>query len=416
MNVVRAALLAVGDELLSGAVLDTNSGQLARELSRVGIPVVSGEVLSDDESEIAAAVGRGLERAELVVVTGGLGPTLDDVTRHGVARALGRELLESGAAFADVRAWFERRGIAMSPSNARQALLPRGAVLLPNRAGTAPGFRVEHEGRVVLVLPGPPRELSVVWEEEVLPWLLVSGRAREPLPARLFHLFGLSESVFAEEAGDWMAREEDPRMGCTVMDGILTASLRALDHGQGSRAALEARAGEFARRFAAHVYSTDERRLEHVLGRECLRREVRVSTAESCTGGLAAALLTSVPGISAVFDEAFVTYADAAKERALAVSAELLRAHGAVSREVAEAMARGAARRAGAELALAVTGIAGPDGGSAEKPVGLVWIATSFRGEVQSTERRFPPVERDAIRRLAAHTALFLGWKRLQRS
>jgi len=411
---VRAALLAVGDELLSGTTLDTNSAELARELARLGIPVTSIEVVSDDEPEVEAAVRRALERAELVLVSGGLGPTLDDVTRHGIARAFERELVESSAALDDVRAWFDRRGIAMSATNRRQALFPQGAEIVKNRAGTAPGFRLERGGRVVVALPGPPRELRVVWSEEVLPWLVASGRTLGPLAERHFHLFGLSESVFAERAGDWMERGADPRLGCTVKDGVLSATLRAVEPSARSRAALEARAAEFRRRFGEHVYSEDEARLEHVLGRLLIERELAVTTAESCTGGLVAALLTAVPGISAVFREGFVTYADQAKAQSLDVPRELLEAHGAVSREVAEAMARGALQRAGAELALAVTGIAGPAGGSAEKPVGLVWFATSLRGVLESSERRFPPVDREAIRLLAARTALFLGWKRLR--
>lgn len=413
-NPARAALIAVGDELLSGARADTNSGLLARELARVGIPVVSIEVVSDDEEAVAAAVARALERAQLVLATGGLGPTLDDVTRHGIARALGRELLESAEALAEVRAWFEGRGMAMSATNRRQALLPAGAERVRNRAGTAPGFWLESGGALVIALPGPPRELSVVWSEEILPRLCSSGRAREPIAERRFHLFGLSESLFAERAGEWMARGADPLMGCTVEGGVLCATLRAAGDSERSRERLQARAAEFRRRFAEHVYSEDEPRLEHVLGQECLARGVRVTTAESCTGGLVASLLTGVPGISAVFSRGWVTYGNDAKQDELGLDGALLRSHGAVSREVAEALSIGAAARAGAELALAVTGIAGPDGGSPEKPVGLVYLATSFRGDVRSAERRFAPVGRDAIRLLAARTALFLGWQRLR--
>ena len=174
---ILAALIAVGDELLSGAQSDSNSAFLARELARLGIRVESVELVGDDEPLISAAVSRALARAELVLVGGGLGPTLDDVTRHGIAHALGRELFESEEALADVRGWFERRGVRMSDTNRRQALLPRGARMLRNRAGTAPGFVLEHEGRAVLALPGPPRELAVVWAQEVLPWLRARGSA-----------------------------------------------------------------------------------------------------------------------------------------------------------------------------------------------------------------------------------------------
>jgi len=407
---VRAALVAVGDELLAGAQTDTNSAWLAGALAALGIAVESVELVGDDEEPIAAAVRRALERAELVLVGGGLGPTLDDVTRHGLARAFGRELHESAAALADVRAWFAGRGVVMSETNRRQALLPTGATMLHNRAGTAPCFVVEGAGRAAVALPGPPRELRVVWSEEVVPWLRARGWTGSALAERRFYLFGIPESTFAERAGAWMARDADPLVGCTVRDGTLSATLRAR---AGGEAALEQRAREFRARFAREIYSEDEWALEHVLGRELLARGVSVTAAESCTGGMLLALLTAVPGISRVFAQGFVTYADEVKTRALGVPRELIAAHGAVSREVAEAMALGAARASGAELALAVTGIAGPDGGSAEKPVGLVCFASAFRGAVLSVERRFPPYERDVIRRLAARTALWLGWRRL---
>jgi nicotinamide-nucleotide amidase len=413
-TLLRAALVAVGDELLAGAQSDSNSAWLARELGQLGIEVESVELVGDDESLVAAAVQRALARAELVLVGGGLGPTLDDVTRHGVARAFGRELIESPEALAEVRGWFDRRGVAMSDTNRRQALFPRGARIVKNRAGTAPAFLLEEGARVVLALPGPPRELHVIWSEEVVPWLRARGWVGAALAEQRFYLFGIPESLFAEQSGEWMARDADPRIGCTVRDGTLTATLRARAASPDSLAALAARAAEFRVRFAREIYSEDEWALEQVLGRELLARGIAVSAAESCTGGLVLALLTAVPGISRVFSQGFVTYSDTAKQRAIGVAPELLGAHGAVSREVAEAMALGAARASGAELALAVTGIAGPDGGSAEKPVGLVCFASAFRGVVMSTERRFPPTDRESIRRQAARTALFLGWRRLR--
>jgi len=412
---IRAALVAVGDELLSGAQTDSNSPWLARALAELGIPVTGIELVGDDEPEIAAAVTRALARAELVLVGGGLGPTLDDVSRHGVARALERDLEEDPVALAEVRAWFDRRGVPMSDTNRRQALFPSGATIVRNRAGTAPGFRIERGARAVLALPGPPRELHVVWREEVVPWLTARGWARPPIPEHRFFLFGIPESQFAERSGAWMARDADPRMGCTVRDGTLTASLRARGDAPADRRLLEERVEAFRERFRSEIYSEAEWEIEAVLARELLARGLTVSAAESCTGGLVLGLLTRVPGISRALAQGFVTYADAAKAELLGVPEELLARHGAVSREVAEAMVAGVERASRCDLALAVTGIAGPDGGSAEKPVGLVWFATSFRGRVLATERRFPPTDRDAIRRWAARTALFLGWQRLAR-
>ncbi len=407
----RAAVVAVGDELLAGAYPDTNSPFLSRELARIGIALVEVRVVGDREELIAAAAEELLASCELVLLTGGIGPTLDDVTRHAAARVLGVELVESPETLAELEAWWSRRGAPMPGANRRQALIPAGATRIPNRVGTAPGFRAERDGRDVLVLPGPPRELSVVFEEQVLPWLIASGRAAEPIGEHRFFLFGLSESAFADEVGAWMERDADPLICCTASGGLLSIVLRARGADLG---ALEERVAAFRGRFARHVFSEHEPRLEHVLAAELLERRVSVAVAESCTGGLVAGLLTEVPGISAVFRAAFVTYADETKARLLGVPKRLLARRGAVSSEVAAAMAEGAAAKTGAELAIAVTGIAGPSGGTPEKPVGLVWFATTLSGATETVERRYPPGERAWIRTLAARNALHLALQRLR--
>ena len=423
---VSARLIAVGDELLAGAHPDLNSPELARRLGALGIVVIGVDVVSDDEASIERVVRSALERAEVVIVTGGLGPTLDDVTRFGIARALGVTLEENQDAALGLARWFERRGAPMPETNLRQALLPRGAMLVPNRVGTAPGFRVELEGgrggisgrwgigaRVVISLPGPPREMRVVMEEEVEPWLVEAGFGTEPLAESRFHLFGLGESVFAERAGDWMDRDAALPMGCSVKRGVLSVVIR--DPAR-QRAALIARTEEFRERFAEHIFSEDEARVEFVLGNELIRTETSVSLAESCTGGLASALLTEVPGISAVLSQGYVTYSNEAKHALLGVDRALLERHGAVSSEVAGAMAAGVARVSGARLGLSITGIAGPGGGTDEKPVGTVWFGSSLDGDTRTIERRLPPGERAWIRRLAARHALFVGLKRVRES
>jgi nicotinamide-nucleotide amidase len=409
------ALVAVGDELLAGAHPDLNSPWLAARLGELGLGAASVRVVPDDEARVAAAVTAALAEAELVVVTGGLGPTLDDVTRHGIARALGRELVSSERALADLDVWFQRRGVPMPEMNRRQALLPAGAELLRNRLGTAPGFRAAREGRFVVALPGPPAEVHGMVEDELVPWLCGDGRTQAPRGEHRFHLFGLPEGSFAQAVGDWMDRDANPRMGCTVKKGVLSVVLRArgADRVLAARVLLE-RADAFRGRFAAHVFSETEPRLERVLGEELLRTRTKIAIAESCTGGLVAGLLTRVPGISAVFERGWVTYSNAAKHELLGVEPALLERNGAVSAEVAEAMAIGAAQRAGARLSIAVTGVAGPDGGTEEKPVGLVWFATSLDGRVRSSCRRFPPGEREWIRTLATRSALHEALARLR--
>jgi nicotinamide-nucleotide amidase len=413
-----ATILAIGDELLAGAHPDLNSPVIARRLGTLGLSTREVRVVADDEGAIADAVSSALGPDRLLVVTGGLGPTLDDVTRHAIARALGVELETSREVAEGLESWFGLRGLEMAETNLRQALFPRGAIPIPNRAGTAPGFRFERGGGWGVALPGPPREMSIVLEEEVLPWLRREGLVGEPAPEQRFFLFGLPESDFAERAGRWMDRDATsrigPRIGCSAKGGVLTVVLRAPDASPEARAALLERSSAFRTRFAGEIYSETTPRLEEVLGRALIEGGIPFAVAESCTGGRVASRLTGVAGISAVFSEGFVTYADEAKSRSLGVDAALIEEKGAVSREVAEAMAAGVARVTGARLTVAITGVAGPGGGCEEKPVGLVHFATALDGEVHSTSRRFSPRDREWVQSLSANSALLLAWRRLR--
>jgi nicotinamide-nucleotide amidase len=411
---VSVAIVAVGDELLAGAHPDLNSPEIARRLGQLGVDVARVCVVGDQEEELAALL-LGLARDHaVVVVTGGLGPTLDDVTRHAAARAAETGLATSEEALESLRRWYAGRGVEMPTANRRQALLPEGARLLANPVGTAPGFQLALGGATVFALPGPPREMRVMLEREVVEWIGANGPAARS-PERRMHFFGLSESLFAEGVGPLMDRDAEPRVGCSVADGVLTVVLRSrAPDPERARASLDAATARLRELFLPHLFSEDEPRLERVLARELVQRATTIATAESCTGGLVAALVTGVPGASAVFGEGFVTYSDRAKRERLGVSGALLERHGAVSREVAEAMAAGAAERTGAELAVAVTGIAGPDGGTPAKPVGLVCFATLLSREPRSTERRFPALGRDWVRTVSAQTALFLCLQRLR--
>jgi nicotinamide-nucleotide amidase len=252
---------------------------------------------------------------------------------------------------------------------------------------------------------------------ELLPWLERTCGRGQGLASRHAYLSGLAESAFADRAGAWMERDANPRMGVTAHHGVLRVSLRArAATSEGARALVEERAAQLRERFGHEIFSEDEPRLELALGRALIERRLPVATAESCTGGLVAQLLTDVPGISAVFREGWITYTDQAKVARLGVPAELIERHGAVSAEVAAAMAAGAARASGARVSLSVTGIAGPQGGSPAKPVGLVWLGLCVDGEVLTREQRFPPVGREHVRLFAAHAALDLMLRHLPRS
>jgi nicotinamide-nucleotide amidase len=404
-----AGVVAVGDELLAGAHPDLDSPLIAARLPELGREVVRVTVVGDDEPAIAEAVADMARRVPLVFVTGGLGPTLDDVTRHGVARAAGVEVVHSEEAWSQVSAWYARAGREMPRSNRRQALVAEGAAVLENRCGTAPGFRCRVGPADVFVLPGPPAELEDMFDHEVAPWLVAHPVGDEVIAVHSFHLIDLSESVFADAVGDWMARDTNPRMGCTVKAGVLTVRLlaRGADEAEAD-AILAERAVAFRERFGAHLFSEHTADPAEALGQQLLAKGLTVTTAESCTGGLIAAALTGVPGISAVLREAVVTYADEAKSERLGVPRDLLERYGAVSEEVVGAMAAGAAERTGARLALAVSGVVGPAGGTPDRPVGLVWFGLALDGEVRTESRRWPPAGRDRVRAWATSKGLSL--------
>lgn len=416
MSVPSAAVVATGDELVTGAAVDTNSAAIAARLLENGFRIERFVVLGDDEDALASTLVDLGARCAVIVVTGGLGPTLDDVTRSAAARAMGVELSKSEASLEAIRSWFARHGRPFAASNERQAWFPRGSEILPNPMGTAPGFAGRVGGARVFALPGPPGEMVPMLEREVLPRLRSGFPLAGGLSVGRFFLFGLSEGVFADLSGAWMDRGANPLLGVTAKLGVLSATLLASGSDErDADAILAARAAEFRARFAEWIFGEAEPDLAFVLGRELLARGIAVATAESCTGGLLAARLTRVPGISAVFDRGYVTYSDRAKTQLLGVEPDLLARHGAVSREVAEAMALGAAQRSGARCAVSITGIAGPGGGTPEKPVGLVWFGVHAGGATRAEERRFAVRGRDAIREFAANTALDLLRRALPR-
>lgn len=416
MNAIASVgIVAVGDELLAGAHADLNSPYLASRMLEFGRSVRRIFVVGDDEEHIAIAVDRAAEECALVFVSGGLGPTLDDVTRHGVAKSLRDELVESTEAWAELCRWFERAGRPIVESNRRQALIPSQATPVPNAFGTAPGFRGTHRsGAEVIVLPGPPRELQSVFDAEVAPWL-ETRPADDRFRAKVVMTYvDLSESVFAEGVGAWMDRSANPLVGVTVKEGILTASCVATaDSAEDARALAGARAEEIRALFPEAHLGGAIADLGAFVGAELVRLGISFTVAESCTVGAVAAALGATQGLSGIFKGSYVTYDNALKHTDLSVPSEVLRAHGAVSAPCAAAMAEGALRRAEADLAVSITGIAGPDGGTDQKPVGLVWFGVAARtagGDVvtRTVERRWPPVGRERVRRWARNKALAL--------
>ncbi len=403
----RAACVAIGDELLAGDYADSNSGVIAQRLAALGMTVDKFVVLGDDKQALERAFYELCREYQVVVASGGIGPTLDDVTREAAAGAAGVPLVRDPGTLEWLHQLYAARRREMPASNERQAWFPQGAQIMPNAVGTAPGFRVWIDGGVLAVLPGPPVEMRDMLERELAPWLLSTCGQGQGLAARSFYLLGLAESAFADRAGDWMARGANPLMGVTAHTGVLKVTLRARGEStEGAHKLVELRAQMLRERFAAEIFSESDARPAFAVAQRLIESKTTLALAESCTGGLVAELLTEVPGVSAVFKAGWVAYSNDFKSTGLGVPTELIERHGAVSREVAEAMALGAARAAGTDLALSITGIAGPDGGTPDKPVGLVWFALCVRGAVEGVEVRFPAVDRASIRRFAAHSAL----------
>ena len=405
---MKLEVVTIGTELLLGQILDTNAAELGRGLAAAGVEVVRHSSVADRPDAIREAVADALERTGFVVTTGGLGPTRDDMTKREVAALFGKALEMDEAVLRSLEERFHRLGRPMAAVNRTQAEVPEGATVLPNPRGTAPGLWVEDtRGRVVVMLPGVPSEMRGLLAEEVLP-RLAARSAGVVVRSRTVRTTGVAESALAERVG--AIEEEIAPLTLAYLPSIEGVDLRVtawrLREAEAERllasaaALLRERAGE-------HCYGEDGTDLARAVLEQLRPRGVRLAVAESCTGGLLGARITAVPGASDVFVGGVVAYDDDVKTAVLSVPRELVVMHGAVSEAVVLAMALGAQQRFAAEAALAITGIAGPNGGTLEKPVGTVWVAARYRSEARALKRVFPG-DRNEIRGRAAQAALDL--------
>jgi nicotinamide-nucleotide amidase len=405
-----AELIMIGTEMLALGMRDTNSEFLKRELAELGYEVRQVSVAADDEDLLRDLLRAALRRADLTVIGGGLGPTGDDRTRQALARALGVGLREDASSWERIRAWYrERRRVPKHGARA-QALRPAGTLGVDNPLGSAPGIWWQRRGRRAVALPGVPSELMAMWREQVRPRLARAGGIRSQAS---FSVGRLPEAeVDARIARLYRRRQLD--LTVLAKTDHIEVHLRARQAGaEGEREV--ARAARLVRRvLGANVYAEGESNLEQAVGERLSRRKETLAVAESCTGGLLAARLTSVPGSSGYFLGGVTAYADAVKRRMLGVPARVLRRHGAVSAACARALAEGARRRLGSDWALALTGVAGPGGGSAGKPVGTVFIGLAERGGRPRARRFHLSGDRAAIRQRAAAAALLWLDRRLR--
>lgn len=397
---MKVAILSIGDELLSGEVTDTNASHIADRLFDCGARVFRHLTVPDDEEAIAEALAELAKPSDAVIVTGGLGPTPDDYTAQAAARAAGVELELSQAAL-DHLAEFEKRiARPLHPSNRRQALVPKGCRLIPNPLGTACGFAVAIAGAEFFFLPGVPFEMERMLADSVIPEL----RQQLPAPWRRITLkvFGIPEAAIAERLEGALPQDAPVQLAYCVKYPEIHVILRAsADFAQ----ALEDAALCVRERLAEYLFAEDDDTMDDALARLFRDSGLTLALAESCTGGMIAAAVTAMAGSSAYFLEGNVTYSNAAKSRMLCVPPGLIERHGAVSAEVARAMAEGAREAAGSDLALSVTGIAGPDGGTPEKPVGTVYIALADAGSCRVERLNFQG-DRGRVRSITCFTAL----------
>jgi nicotinamide-nucleotide amidase len=409
---LTAEIIAVGSELLTPLRTDTNSLWLTERLNTVGVEVKLKTIVGDDDARLEETIRDALKRSGIVVLTGGLGPTEDDITRKIAARALGRRLQLDERVLEEIRARFLHWGRKMPEINARQAMVIEGAEVLPNPNGSAPGMYLEHDGRVVALLPGPPREMKPMFDSHVLPKL--SGRVGDVrVVRRVLRVAGLGESAVDERIAPVYTQYKNPQTTILFTNTDIEIHLTAQGKTeQEAELLLDGLSGQLEERLGDSVFAFRGETMEEVVGLRLAVSGFTLAVAESCTGGLVAHRLTEVAGSSNYFMEGVVTYSNEAKTRLLGVPEELIERHGAVSAEVAEAMAEGVKRRAATDFGLAVTGVAGPGGGTEEKPVGLVYVSLSDDAHTEH-RRVMLPGDRHLIRWRASQAALDLLRRRL---
>ncbi|MBQ9915026.1 MAG: competence/damage-inducible protein A [Clostridia bacterium] len=399
---MKAEIIAVGTEILVGDIVNTNASFLSRELFSLGIDMYYQTVVGDNPGRLKESIRLAFSRADLVLFSGGLGPTEDDLTKETVAEYFGKELVFHPEISEKIKCYLKGRA---PMSNEKQAYIPDGAKILDNKWGTAPGIILEADGKTAILLPGPPKELVPMFTEYVAPYF--KEKSGYAMSEKVLRLFGIGEAKVGELVSDLM-QGANPTLAPYAKEGEVTLRIAAKAANLAEAEALIAPCeAEIRQRLSEYIYSTGEKGMAETVGQLLIEKGLSIACAESCTAGRLTAALGDVSGISAVLSESIVTYSNEAKMKYLGVSGVTLGAYGAVSRETAEEMAKGIAKKAGADIGVSVTGIAGPGGGTEEKPVGLVYVGLAYKGKITSLQLNLHG-NRDRIRNSSVLHALNL--------
>ena len=401
----KASVISIGDEIINGQTVNTNAAYLSDQLLSIGVPVVSSYIIGDDVDLIVRTLNLASDDADVVLLTGGLGPTDDDLTREAFAKFLGVGLQLQNELLERIQDFFRMRNLQMPANNKVQAYIPAGTKALTNNLGTAPGIIGQRKGKLLIAMPGVPAEMKQMFEESVLTELKKIAD-RQVVIVRKVKCFGTGESNIAEMLGHLMKRGRNPLINCTAGCGVITLHIIATAEEKNKAEQMAEEDEKLLTKLLGNlIYGCGEQTLGEVVGERLAQQKKTIAVAESCTGGCLAKLLTDVPGASRYVRYGWVTYSNAAKTSELGVKGDLIEKHGAVSEQVTEAMAKGARKRAGADFAIGITGIAGPTGGSEQKPIGLMYIAIDS-DNICETKRFIMTGDRETIRLRAAETAL----------
>lgn len=373
---MKCAIISIGTELLMGQVLNTNTKYLSEELNKLGVGVYYHHTVGDNPIRLEKLINSAFENVDMIITTGGLGPTQDDLTKEVISKIFNKKLQLHEKSYNQIKSYFKSKNIKMTDNNKKQAVMPQDSIVLTNNYGTAPGFIIEDDNKKIISLPGPPREMKKMFEEEVIKHLKEKSNN---IVSKTIRLIGIGESALEDAIIDLIDNQTNPTIATYAKPGQVSIRITASDKNRDkANEMVDKMVQVIDTRLSRYIYSFKDEELIDIVGNELIKRNKTISLAESCTGGMIAANLTDISGISKVFDRGLVTYSNKAKEEELGVKYHILEEFGAVSRQTAEEMVLGLKNKTNSDICLSVTGIAGPGGGCDKKPVGLVYISIIY--------------------------------------